>query len=98
MKQQVTIYSKVIQTKDMGDYDDIVDVVGSYILLEYVDKEWYGDKNRGLAKYLDNTELGKYVSKILYYYEQGYIHFNIIFFDNCNISKKKFLLEVKKYL
>lgn len=71
------VYSKVSHTIEHEDCDEIVQVKGRYCLLEPVTREWYGDINRGLARYL-HDDLNKRVDYIQYYYsDHGYICFDV---------------------
>lgn len=67
----------------MKDYDEETDELaglkadGRYCLLEVV-SEWYGDKNKGLAAYLnDNEDLGKALKSIQYKCFANYVEFTV---------------------
>lgn len=73
------VYSKVFTNveNEEDDCDEIIHVKGNYCLLECVTSEWFGDKNRGLARYL-HDDLDKHVDYIQYYYSHhGYICFDV---------------------
>ena len=66
------------------------------LLLDFVDKEWSMDKNKGLAMYL-NDPFSNYVSSIQYSYAKGgYIEFLV----RLNCSKNKIIdhIPIKEYI
>ena len=73
------VYSKVFTSveNEEDNCDETIHVKGRYSLLEAVTREWYGDMNRGLARYL-HDDLDKHVDYIQYYYvNHGYICFDV---------------------
>lgn len=81
---RIILYSKVSQSIDDGDYNEPLPIKGDCVLLESVTKHWYGDLNKGLARYIDK-DLDKYVDKIQYFYENGFICFKV-YLTNSNTS------------
>jgi len=66
------------------------------LLLDFVDKEWSMDKNKGLAMYL-NDPFSKYVSSIQYsYIKGGYIEFLVQL--NCSKNKRIDNIPIKEYI
>lgn len=70
-------FSKVYTTIEKEECNEDLHVKGNYCLLEHITREWYGDADRGLARYL-HDDLDKYVKSIQYHYvSDGYICFNV---------------------
>lgn len=66
------------------------------LLLDFVFNEWYGDSNKGLAKYL-NDPFSKYVKSIQYsYVKGGYIEFQV--WLKCSKNKKIDNIPIKEYI
>ena len=66
------------------------------LLLDFVDKEWSMDKNKGLAMYL-NDPFSNYVSSIQYSYAKGgYIEFLVRL--NCSENKRIDNIPIKEYI